>query len=68
MISGAADAIAPPNVTQQYVDAAVEAGDYSEHLVIDGADHFYLIDRNAIDISLLADSLRAVMDRTNDSN
>ena len=68
MISGSADAIAPPNITQQYVDAAVEAGDYAEHLVIDGADHFYLIDRNAIDISLLADSLRAVMDRTNDNN
>ena len=68
MISGAADAIAPPNITQEYVDAAVEAGDYSEHLVIEGADHFYLIDRNAIDISLLADSLRAVMDRTSGDN
>lgn len=68
MISGAADAIAPPDITQQYVEAAVEAGDYSEHLVIDGADHFYLIDRNAIDIALLADSLRAVMDRTSSDN
>ena len=68
MISGAADTIAPPDITQQYVDAAVEAGDYSEHLVIEGADHFYLIDRNAIDIALLVDSLRAVMDRTSGDN
>ena len=47
---------------------AVKAGDYSEHLVIEGADHFYLIDRNAIDIALLADSLRAIMDRASGDN
>ena len=64
MISGAADSIAPANITQDYVDHAVEVGDYSEHLIIDGADHFYLIDSNAIDINLLVDSLNAVLERS----
>lgn len=63
-ISGATDTIVPPSIPQAYVDQANNAGDMSEHLVIDGADHFFLIDGDRIDIALLEDSVRRVLGYT----
>ncbi len=60
MFSGSEDTIAPASFTQAYVDAAVLAGDFSEHLLVEGADHFDLIDSEYMDMNLLADSVDEV--------
>jgi acetyl esterase/lipase len=62
--SGSEDTISPASIAQTYVDAAVLAGDFSEHLVIEGADHFDLIDSAFMDMNLLADSIDRVRYRT----
>jgi acetyl esterase/lipase len=64
IFSGGEDTISPASIAQAYVDAAVTAGDFSEHLVIDGADHFDLIDSAFMDMNLLADSVDRVRSRT----
>ena len=61
LISGNNDVIVPPEVSQEYVDAALLAGDFSEHLIIEGASHFYLIDRESMDITLLVDSVESFL-------
>lgn len=62
LISGSRDSIVPPAVSQNYVAAAVQVGDYSEHLIIDGAGHFDLINSGFMDMALLEDSvLRAIL-------
>lgn len=64
LISGSSDSIAPPAITQIYVDAAIMAGDISEHLVLEGADHFDLIDATYMDMNLLVKNLQLVQSRT----
>ncbi len=61
LISGEDDGIVPPRVSQDYVEAAVAAGDFSEHLIIDNAGHFDLINSNFMDMALLENSLRRVL-------
>lgn len=61
LISGEDDGIVPPRVSQDYVEAAVAAGDFSEHLIIDNADHFDLINSSFMDMALLEDSIRRVI-------
>lgn len=61
LVSGEEDGIVPPRVSQDYVEAAVAAGDYSEHLIIDNAGHFDLINSGFMDMVLLEDSLRRVL-------
>lgn len=61
LISGEDDGIVPPRVSQDYVEAAIAAGDFSEHLIIDNAGHFDLINSGFMDMALLEDSLREVL-------
>lgn len=61
LISGENDGIVPPRVSRNYVEAAVAAGDFSEHLIIDNAGHFDLINSGFMDMALLEDSLRRVL-------
>ena len=61
LLSGAADAIVPSDISASYARAATIAGDTSEHLIIAGADHFDLIDPNFMDMVLVADSLRGLL-------
>ncbi|HEY7886547.1 MAG TPA: hypothetical protein VIC08_16480, partial [Cellvibrionaceae bacterium] len=37
------------------------AGDYSEHLIINGADHFDLISSSVMDMALLEGSVRRII-------
>ena len=62
--SGSEDTISPAYLAQAYVDAAIMAGDFSEHLIIDGADHFDLIDSAFMDMNLMADNVDRVRYRT----
>lgn len=61
LISGEDDGIVPPRVSEDYVQAAVSAGDFSEHLIIDNAGHFDLISSRFMDMALIEDSLRRVL-------
>jgi|GEM_PF-205626 len=61
LISGSNDGIVPPSVSASYTAAAKKAGDSSEHIEIEDADHFYLINENLIDIDLLEKQLRRML-------
>lgn len=64
LISGSDDTIAPADNVQAYVDDAVRSGDFTEHLIIEGADHFDLINSDFMDLNLLMNSLQLVQSRT----
>ncbi len=64
LVSGSNDSIAPPDITQDYVDAAIKSGDLSEHLILEGADHFDLLDSNYMDMNLMVNNLLLVERRT----
>ena len=64
IISGESDAVAPPAITQPYIDAALNAGDLSEHIILNGADHFDVINPNVLDMNLLTDAIDQVQART----
>jgi len=57
LISGASDIIVPAALGASYVERAANGGDMSEHLILDNADHFELIDPRVIDVNLLVDGL-----------
>ncbi|WP_162926314.1 alpha/beta hydrolase [Teredinibacter purpureus] len=61
LLSGSRDTIVPPAISENFSAAANAAGDTSEHLIIAGANHFYLIDETRIDINLLDDSLTRII-------
>lgn len=61
LISGENDGVVPPRESQAYMEQAVQAGDMSEHLVLDGLGHFGLISSTTVDMNLLEDSLLQVM-------
>ena len=65
IISGEYDAVAPPSITQPYIDAAINAGDLSEHIILNGADHFDVINPDFLDMNLLTDAIDQVQGRTN---
>ena len=64
IISGELDVIAPPAITQSYVDAALNAGDLSEHIILNGADHFDVINPDFLDMNLVTDAIDQVQART----
>lgn len=61
LISGAQDTIVPADISAGYAEAATALGDESEHLVLDGADHFYLIDPDRLDLNLIEDALTRML-------
>jgi acetyl esterase/lipase len=64
VISGENDTVAPPPITQSYVDAALNAGDLTEHIVLNEADHFDVIEPEFLDMNLVTDAIEQVQART----
>ncbi|MCP8900905.1 alpha/beta hydrolase [Gilvimarinus xylanilyticus] len=62
LFSGTRDGIVVSSISEAYVDAAIKAGDTSEHLPITGADHFDLIDPLFMDVTLLADTVESMVE------
>lgn len=60
LLTGENDSTVAPSISIDYADAAQNAGDDSEHRVIDGANHFALIDAGFMDMDELAQTLRAL--------
>ncbi len=61
LFSGTRDSIVVPSISEAYANAAIQAGDASEHLPIAGAGHFDLIDPHFMDASLLADTVESMV-------
>lgn len=64
VISGEYDGVAPPSITQPYIDAALNAGDLSEHIILNNADHFDVINPDFLDMNLITDAIDQVQART----
>lgn len=64
VISGENDTVAPPTITQSYVDAALNVGDFIEHIILNEADHFDVIDPAFLDMNLVTDVIEQVQART----
>jgi len=62
MISGDKDSIVPARLSQAFADSALASGDISSHLILTNADHFTLIDTDAMDMNLLEDLVTDLSD------
>lgn len=63
LISGSNDTIVPPSMGEAYFINAIEAADDSSHTILQGFDHFDLIDPNNSQWSLYEDSLEEIFSK-----
>ncbi|SMF00069.1 Acetyl esterase/lipase [Alteromonadaceae bacterium Bs31] len=60
LISGQRDGIVPPELSQAYYLAALAEGDSSEHIVLEGAGHFELINPQAFDLTIIDEAIERI--------